>query len=113
VAIFLTEQLKEEHAGIKLMLDILAKVFNRLESGEALSERAAKPIPPGWKGGLRIFSERTVCAVTPSGGASTALRLLLAGPSPCLPWRHPWFLEALTISEIRYRQLFETATARG
>ena len=36
---FTTEQLKEEHAGIKLMLDILAKVCNRLESGESVDQR--------------------------------------------------------------------------
>jgi len=29
-----TEQLKEEHAGIKVMLDILGKVCDRLETGE-------------------------------------------------------------------------------
>ena len=36
---FPTEQLKEEHAGIKLMLDILAKVCDRLESGERVDQR--------------------------------------------------------------------------
>ncbi len=36
---FPTEQLKEEHAGIKLMLDILAKVGDRLESGERVDQR--------------------------------------------------------------------------
>src|SRR5512141_1564626 len=36
---FPTEQLKEEHAGIKLMLDILAKVCGRLESGESVDQR--------------------------------------------------------------------------
>ena len=36
---FPTEQLKDEHAGIKLMLDILAKVCDRLESGERVDQR--------------------------------------------------------------------------
>jgi hypothetical protein len=42
---FLPEQLKEKHVGIKLMLGILSKICGHLESGEALSERAAKLIP--------------------------------------------------------------------
>jgi hemerythrin-like domain-containing protein len=36
---FPTEQLKDEHTGIKLMLDILAKVCDRLESGERVDQR--------------------------------------------------------------------------
>ena len=34
-----TEQLKEEHEGIKVMLDILAKVCDRLESGARVDQR--------------------------------------------------------------------------
>lgn len=36
---FPTEQLKDEHSGIKSMLDILAKVCDRLESGERVDQR--------------------------------------------------------------------------
>jgi hemerythrin-like domain-containing protein len=34
-----TEQLKEEHEGIRLMLDILSKVCDRLESGARVDQR--------------------------------------------------------------------------
>jgi hemerythrin-like domain-containing protein len=41
---FPTEQLKEEHAGIKLMLDILAKVCDRLESGTRVDQQHLEQI---------------------------------------------------------------------
>jgi len=39
VAMSLTDQLKEEHEGIKLMLGILANVCDRLESGAGVDQR--------------------------------------------------------------------------
>jgi len=42
---FPTEQLKEEHAGIKLMLDILAKICDRLESGKQIEKENEIPYP--------------------------------------------------------------------
>ncbi|MGE5283764.1 MAG: hemerythrin domain-containing protein [Actinomycetota bacterium] len=39
-----TEQLKEEHEGIRVMLDILAKVCDRLESGARVDQRHLEQI---------------------------------------------------------------------
>ncbi len=51
---FPPEHLKEEHAGIKLMLDILAKVCDRLESGERVDQGHLDQIPEF----LKVFVDK-------------------------------------------------------
>ena len=55
-----TEQLKEEHEGTKVILDILAKVFDRLESGARVDQRHPENIQQALLAGFDKVEEERV-----------------------------------------------------